>query len=84
MKRLANIALAALLLSGSFAGLAQAAETAEQKKPASAYVASSLREPFHRPDCKWGIKISSANLKTFQSRNEAIQAGHRPCKVCKP
>jgi micrococcal nuclease len=48
------------------------------------YVASSLREPFHRPSCKWAQKIAPGNLQTFKTREEAIKAGHRPCKVCKP
>lgn len=84
MKRLANIALAALLLTGSFAVLAQSPGTSEQKKPAYAYVASSLREPFHKTSCKWAERISDKNLQTFKTRDQAIKAGHRACKVCKP
>jgi hypothetical protein len=48
------------------------------------YVASSVRLPFHRPDCKWAGKISPKNLQVFETREEAIAAGHRPCKVCQP
>jgi micrococcal nuclease len=71
----------------SFVGCTE--KTAEQvsDKPAqseAAYVASINREPFHRPDCKWARRISSANLQTFKTREEAIKAGHRPCKVCRP
>ena len=48
------------------------------------YVASSLRVPFHRPSCEWARKIDAANLQTFSSREEAIAAGHKPCKVRRP
>lgn len=48
------------------------------------YVASRLREPFHYPWCKWAQKIAPENLVWYQSRQEAIADGHRPCKVCNP
>lgn len=48
------------------------------------YVASKNREPFHYPWCRWAKKISPYNLQTFSSREEALRAGHRPCKICNP
>lgn len=48
------------------------------------YVASKRRAPFHYPWCPWAKKIAPYNLQTFASREEAIKAGHRPCKVCNP
>ena len=48
------------------------------------YVASSAREPFHLPSCQWAAKISGSNRQTFATREAAIQAGHRACKVCRP
>lgn len=48
------------------------------------YVASSLRTPFHRPGCKWAQKIAPENLQTYSTRQAAIDAGHVPCKVCRP
>ena len=50
----------------------------------SGFVASSQREPFHRPGCRWARKIDGENLRTFGTREAAVAAGHRPCKVCKP
>lgn len=47
-----------------------------------AYIASYKREPFHYPWCQWAQKISPANLQCFYSREGAIAAGYRPCKVC--
>jgi len=49
-----------------------------------AYVASINSEVFHQPDCTWVKKISPRNLVTFKSREDAINSGRRPCKVCGP
>lgn len=48
------------------------------------YVASQLREPFHRPTCAWAKKINPENLVGYDTREQAEADGHRPCKVCKP
>jgi hypothetical protein len=56
-------------------------------KPAMAehkYIASKNSKVFHKPDCRWAKRIKPANLVGYNSRNEAIEAGKRPCKVCKP
>jgi Metal binding domain of Ada len=82
MKTLKNLALAVLMLASSLAVAGESSRNAEQTKVA--YVASVIREPFHRSTCKWADKISPSNLQTFKTRAEAIKAGHRPCKVCKP
>lgn len=49
-----------------------------------AYVASKNSKVFHKPDCRWAKKISPANFVGYQSRDEAINDGKRPCKLCKP
>ena len=48
------------------------------------YVASRKSAVFHRPDCKWTKKISSRNLIGFDSREQAVGSGRRPCKICEP
>ena len=48
------------------------------------FVASWQRKPFHRPDCKWARRIRRKNLQGVRTRNAAVKAGHRPCRVCKP
>ena len=48
------------------------------------YVASAIREPFHRSTCRWAKKIATMNLVGYESREAAIADGHRPCKVCRP
>lgn len=59
-------------------------EPARQCPGCALYIASREREPFHHPWCKSAQKISPGNMQCFYSREEAIQAGHRPCKVCNP
>jgi len=54
------------------------------KAPACNYVASRNKAPFHYPWCKWGQKIASYNLVCYETREQAIRDGHRPCKVCNP
>lgn len=51
---------------------------------AGGYVASSRSQVFHRPDCKSAAKISEKNLVHYATREEAIQAGKKPCHECNP
>jgi micrococcal nuclease len=48
------------------------------------YIASRIREPFHTVSCKWAERISPSNAVYYDTREEAINGGHRPCEVCKP
>jgi len=48
------------------------------------YVASSSSDIFHKPDCRWAKNISPENLVTYKTREQAVKAGKRPCKWCKP
>lgn len=48
------------------------------------YVASKNSQVFHKPGCRWAKNISENNLVSYDSREEAIKAGKRPCKWCKP
>ncbi len=48
------------------------------------FVASRSSSVFHRPDCRWAQNIAADNLVGYASREEAVQAGKRPCKSCKP
>ena len=48
------------------------------------YVASKNSKVFHKPECRWAKRIKPANLVGYNSREEVIEAGKRPCKMCKP
>jgi len=39
---------------------------------------------FHLPGCRCVEALAQDNRRTFQSRDEALQAGYEPCKVCRP
>lgn len=71
LKRITLSTLAVLLLAAAVLAAPQ-------------YVASINKEPFHRISCRWAQKISPKNAVYYNTRQEAIQDGHRPCKVCKP
>jgi phosphatidylserine/phosphatidylglycerophosphate/cardiolipin synthase-like enzyme len=51
---------------------------------ANGYVASKNSQVFHRQSCSSVAKIAAHNLVRYASRDEAIQAGKKPCALCKP
>ena len=48
------------------------------------FIASWQRKPFHKPDCTAARRIRRKNLQGVRTRQAAVKAGHRPCRVCKP
>ncbi len=48
------------------------------------YVASKSSRIFHRSDCSYARTIDEKNRVHFQSRQEAIDSGRRPCRKCEP
>jgi len=48
------------------------------------YVGSKRSNKFHYPSCRWAKKISPGNRVYFNSRQEALDRGYVPCKVCGP
>jgi len=50
----------------------------------SIYIGHKGTKKFHRPNCQYGKKISEKNRVILNSREEAIDQGYTPCKVCKP
>jgi hypothetical protein len=71
----------ALVLGCGTKEVPRQAGAAARSKP---YVASVLREPFHKSSCRWASKITQPNLTGYDSKADAVADGHRPCKVCKP
>ncbi len=67
----------------------RAAQAAVPSPPAAlsasgGYVSSRNSEVFHRADCKLAAKISAKNLVRYATRDEAVQAGKKPCHECNP
>jgi hypothetical protein len=48
------------------------------------YVASKNGDVFHTPNCRSAKRILPENMVGYSSREEAINAGKKPCKLCKP
>ena len=53
-------------------------------RPTEGYVASKNSAVFHKANCKSAAKISAENLVRYATREEAVQAGKKPCAECKP
>jgi phosphatidylserine/phosphatidylglycerophosphate/cardiolipin synthase-like enzyme len=58
--------------------------TTGSKKETGNYLGNSNSKKFHKPNCGWAQKISPSNRVWFDTKQEALQAGYQPCKVCKP
>ena len=66
---------------------AQRQQAKPAAKPAVAkykYVASKNSKVFHKPECSSAKRILPKNLVGYNGRDEALKAGKRPCKICKP
>lgn len=48
------------------------------------YVGHKNSKKFHYPECRWAKKMKQENQVWFKSRQEAIDKGYIPCKVCNP
>ena len=66
---------------------AQRQQAKPAAKPAVAkyeYIASKNSKVFHKPECSSAKRILPKNLVGYNGRDEALKAGKRPCKQCKP
>ena len=59
-------------------------QPAEARPAEYKYVASKNSKIFHSPDCRSVKRISPENLIGYKTRDEAVIAGKRACKLCKP
>ncbi|SMC67537.1 Ada metal-binding domain-containing protein [Sporomusa malonica] len=50
----------------------------------TAYIGASTTGKFHYTDCNRAQRIQDDHRIYFSSRDEAVNAGYMPCKVCKP
>lgn len=48
------------------------------------YIGNSNSGKFHRADCSSVDKMSEGNKVYFTNRNDAINQGYVPCKICNP
>jgi hypothetical protein len=71
-------------VSAPAAGQEPSAWEGTQTVSACPFVCSRNGQIFHRSDCRLARNIAAGNLIGYKSREEAVQAGKRPCKVCQP
>lgn len=67
-------------------GLWGAEEQTPQQSTATTgkFVGSKESDKYHLPTCRWAEKIVPENRIWFQTEEEAIKAGYKPCSVCNP
>lgn len=65
------------------AGSLQASFTSSQEAKGR-FVGSITSKKYHRPDCRYALKIKPENCIYFQSIEDAERQGYLPCKVCNP
>lgn len=58
-------------------------ETSKQEQQNS-YLASKNSKIFHCSKCRFATKISPENLIVFDSYEDAIKSGRKPCETCNP
>ncbi len=65
-------------------GASATATTAKTVPGKPVYVGSLSSSVFHLSDCEAVASIAKANLVTYFSREDAVNKGKRPCKICNP
>ena len=55
-----------------------------QASTAGAYIGNKNTKKFHRSDCSSVTQMKDSNKVPFDTREEAINQGYEPCKVCNP
>ena len=56
----------------------------KQSEEAAGFVSSKNSKIFHKQGCSFAQNIEPKNLVNYESKEEAIEAGKRPCKKCNP
>lgn len=51
---------------------------------ALAYVGNCRTYKLHRDGCRYVQRMNDSNKVYFEDRDEAIDEGYVPCKVCRP
>jgi hypothetical protein len=51
---------------------------------ADKYVSSRYSVYYHKSSCRKALKIDPLIKVIYNSPKEALQAGKRPCQICKP
>lgn len=52
--------------------------------PEGSYIGNKNSEKYHRFDCEYGAKVQDNNLIVFDTLEDAINSGYKPCGACHP
>lgn len=66
------------------AGAASLQASSSSREDRGELVGSITSKKYHRPDCRYALKIKPDNRIYFQSGEDARKQGYLPCKVCSP
>ncbi len=62
----------------------QATRLAAERAHKNTFIASKTSKIFHRVGCSHAKRINPERAVYFSSRQDAVQTGRQPCKVCNP
>ncbi len=76
-----------LMIALAFSAFGLSAQTPKQAAlvsvPAVArFVGNKEAKIYHTPACKLVLKIEAENKVPFGTKEEAVEAGYAPCKIC--
>ena len=52
--------------------------------PEGSYIGNKNSEKYHRFDCEYGAMVQDNNLIVFDTLEDAINSGYKPCGACHP
>ena len=52
--------------------------------PEGSYIGNKNSEKYHRADCKYGDMVQDNNLIVFNTLEDALNSGYKPCGACHP
>lgn len=71
-------------VSNSSASATDPGSNVQTSSSSGSYVGNANTHVFHYSSCSYVNRMKEGNKVFFNSRDEAIAAGYRPCKVCNP
>jgi micrococcal nuclease len=82
MRKSRPIFIILVVIAIMLTGCSQSQPTSTQSE--QIFVGSAKSNKYHYSTCEWALKIKPENEVTFNSSEEARNAGYIPCKVCSP
>lgn len=71
-------------VSNSSTSASDQSSNVQSSSSSGSYVGNANTHVFHYSSCSYVNRMKDGNKVYFNSREEAISEGYRPCKVCSP